>query len=163
MCHCEWPKTAKQSFPAFRVIASGQRPRSNLFKYFVSLRVVKDHEAIFSDILCHCEWSKTTKQSFQARELLYFPCRKRLLRPPDGVTRNDTKCRKRLLRPSPQAVTRLAMTPDCNDIKGRDPQTAPTGRRNGAGRGSRNRPRSHTRNRTDRRGRTRKPKPTKRH
>ncbi|MCL2018107.1 MAG: hypothetical protein FWG80_05055, partial [Alphaproteobacteria bacterium] len=48
-CHCEWSKTAKQSFQAFRVIASGRRPRSNLFKHFVSLRVVEDREAIFSN------------------------------------------------------------------------------------------------------------------
>ncbi|MCL2017637.1 MAG: hypothetical protein FWG80_02605 [Alphaproteobacteria bacterium] len=51
LCHCEWSKTTKQSFPTFRVIASGRRPRSNLFRHFVSLRVASPlavtDEAIF--------------------------------------------------------------------------------------------------------------------
>jgi len=75
--------------------------RNNLFQHFVSLRVVKDREAIFSG---HSVSLRVTPSG--GRSNLYrrwnsytFPFW------------------KRLLRPSPQAVTRLAMTPDHNDIR----------------------------------------------
>ena len=75
-CHCEWSKTAKQSFQAMELL------------YFPFWKRLLRHFVARNDTKCY-------------KRLLRPPdgvtrndtkCYKRLLRPPDGVARNDTKC-----------------------------------------------------------------------